>query len=177
MRKELLVALTVALPLKAMSQDGRPPQIIVCDESRGCPHQFIDGGEFKFIKDHNLVVAASADNGWLQPKFRSFTVMVKNDTDQDIDVIPAQFVLEEIEPKAKLYNAIAAEKVASTVDRGMHYEDVMKLALRANTVATHDSVVGSVFFEHSKSAKIIRLNVVVNGVIYQFPVSPDAESR
>jgi hypothetical protein len=80
----------------------------ICDESANCAHQFIDGHKFKMLTSDGITVSVSMI---AVGKYVRADVFVLNSTAENVDVLPATFSLEEVEPKQKKLAYVDAEKI------------------------------------------------------------------
>jgi hypothetical protein len=172
--REILPAIGIAcilmpLPNKQVhAQNG--DRAISCDAANDCSHRFINGQEFKVLKSAGITVAMAPDNGAFMPEFFSVTIIVKNDSDSPVDVVPSRFSMGIDTPKRDMMTAIAPEKVASTEHYGSDYAAIMKLAMRANTLDKGENTLGSVFFKGNKKAKLVHIFLPIGGAVYAFPI-------
>lgn len=104
------------------------------------------------------------------PEFFSVTVVVTNDGDSPIDVVPSRFFVGIDTPQRNMMTAIAPERVAHTENHGGDYAAIMKLAMRANTLDKGENSLGSVFFKGNKKAKLVHLFLPIGGAVYSFPI-------
>lgn len=105
----------VSIAPAAQNQADKPaPKVFLCDESAGCTHQFIDGQKFKILTGDGLTVIVSLA---ATTKYIRADVSVSNGTAAPVDVLPADFVLDESAPKQKRLAYVDAEKVIRSAQR------------------------------------------------------------
>jgi len=93
----------------AQNQTTKPaPKILVCDESAGCTHEFIDGHKFKTMTSDGLTVTVSM---MAIGKYIRADVTVMNGTAGTVDVPPTDFECDESVPKLKKLAYVDAEKI------------------------------------------------------------------
>ncbi len=139
---------------------------IFCIEAHGCTQQFLNGSVVKIISFSGMEIAV-----FMNPAFSPYlsaTIVVQNDTNGPVDVIPSDFALEVVTPKPKTLHCVAPEKVAMSLNGGRLYAQIMNSALKSNTVAPGRSITGTVFFKREK-AKIVHVQIPIAGTVYEFP--------
>jgi hypothetical protein len=113
---------------QVQAQDSAP-KVITCDTANDCSHRYINGQEFRVLKSVGITVAVAPDNGAFMPEFFSVTIVVTNDSNSPLDVVPSRFFMGIDAPKRDTMTAIAPERVASTEHHGGDYAAIMKLAM------------------------------------------------
>jgi len=110
----LLSLMSIASAPAQNEADRVVPKVFVCDESAGCTHQFIDGQKLKVLTGDGLTVIASLAE---TNKYIRVDVSVSNGTTAPVDVLPAEFLLEESAPKQKRLAYVDAEKVIRSAQK------------------------------------------------------------
>jgi hypothetical protein len=87
-----------AAQLNGQSAAINAPKTIICDESAGCAHRFIDGVKYKTITTDSLAVTVSLE---ANTKYARADVIISNRTQKAFDVFPEHFILSETTPKTK----------------------------------------------------------------------------
>ena len=88
--------------------DKPAPKVLVCNESAGCSHEFIDGHKFKTMTSDGLTVTVSM---MAIGKYIRADVTVMNGTTATVDVLPTDFECDESVPKQKKLAYVDAEKI------------------------------------------------------------------
>ena len=172
----LLSVVSIASALAQNEADKPAPKVFLCDESTGCTHQFIDGQKFKILTGDGLTVIASLA---ATKKYIRVDVSVSNGTAAPVDVLPAEFVLEESVPKQKRLAYVDAEKVIRSAQRRVALGNALtavggNMARQQSTTTTYSN--GTV---NASSSNGTYANGTYNGTSKATTSSPDyaAEAR
>jgi hypothetical protein len=95
----------------AQKPESGPTKIIICDESSGCTHEYVDGSKYKILTTDQIVLTVSlAGNA----KYARVNVMILNKSNTPVDVLPEQFSIEEITPKEKTLSYVPFGKIVKS---------------------------------------------------------------
>jgi len=166
----LLFVVSIASALAQNEADKPGPKVFLCDESTGCTHQFIDGQKFKILTGDGLTVIASLA---ATKKYIRVDVSVSNGTAAPVDVLPAEFVLEESAPKQKRLAYVDAEKVIRSAQRRVALGNALtavggNMARQQSTTTTYSN--GTV---NASSSSGTYANGTYNGTSTATTSSPD----
>lgn len=121
----ILLGATIPGASGVIAQTSTPPpsRTIVCDETSGCTHRYVNGELFKTITGPDgMVVTAGlveSSNG----KFFRLNVSVVNNTSATFDLMPDNFVIETVGRKPKTLNPVPPGQIAKSVERGAWWAD------------------------------------------------------
>ncbi len=99
--------------------------VLICDESAGCTHQFVNGQKVKILSSNGITVSVSMfDTG----KYFLAEITVLNSSPTNIDVLPPNFSVEETSPKPKTLAYVDAEKIIRSAQRRMAWANAFTAA-------------------------------------------------
>jgi len=100
----------------AQSADTTAAQkTVVCVEGTNCSHAYIAGDRRLTLQTDQIVVAVRIGQLENASHYTVATVEVTNLGKQPLDVLPAAFTLEQLEPKPKVLRYVTPEKVESYI--------------------------------------------------------------
>jgi hypothetical protein len=136
------VLFVIASASLAQTQVDKPaPKVLLCDETAGCTHQFIEGQKFKILTSDGLTVIASMA---ITDKYTRADVSVSNAGTAPVDVLPMNFQLEEVAPKPKPLAYVDAAKIIKSAQRRVAWGNAFtamggSMARQQSTTTTNSS--------------------------------------
>jgi hypothetical protein len=117
-----LVFVCLAVPALAQQSNQASQTVLNCDESAGCTHQFVNGAKFKTLTGNGFTVTVALSGN---KKYFRADVSVLNSSASNADVFPANFTLEEVEPKDKSLAYVDAEKIMRSIQKRAAWGNAM----------------------------------------------------
>jgi len=118
----LVCSAVPTLAQQAIQTQSSNQTVLICDESAGCTHQFVNGAKFKTLTGNGFTVTVSL---WGNKKYFRADVSVLNSSTANVDVLPASFDLEEVEPKEKTLAYVDAEKIMRSIQKRVAWGNAM----------------------------------------------------
>jgi hypothetical protein len=157
-------------PSFAQTSSSAAPKIIVCEESSGCTHQYIDGQKFKILTTDNTVVIVALLMG---EHYMRADVSVSNNTQAAIDLLPNQMLLEVVTPKPKPLPFVSPDQIAKSASHRAAWANAlngMGGAMATQQTTTQTSSSGTV---NSNSSDGTYTNGTYNGSSTSTSSTPD----
>jgi hypothetical protein len=107
----IAIATMCASPTCAQQPAIPSPKTVVCDESVGCTHQYIDGYKYKILTTDKLTLSVSLG---ANAKYARVSVTVLNKSTAPIDVLPERFSIDETKPKERIFSYVPFEKIVKS---------------------------------------------------------------
>jgi len=132
------------LSLSVAAQDSPPSGVtknLVCDRGSTCGFGYINGRKYETLASGNVGIVVTVG---IVGKYLGAKVSVVNDSAGNVDVLPSNFVMTELAPKAKQFKPVDIYKLLRSAGRRMAWGNAMiaaggSMARQQSTTTTNST--------------------------------------
>ena len=172
-----------ASPNKVVLRSGK---VITCHPGEDCSEETIDGRAFYVMQAAQMVVKVAVEP---DAKYSHITVYVENRGGFSIQIVPAAFRIEAVEPKFKRFSYIEPKmlklpqikppKAENTSVRGSSFmgassesEADRRTFMYPSPLGPSGTTFGDVYFERADGSGTMSLLLPISGSVFAFPYAP-----